>query len=153
MFKSHILNKHHVRRKNTVDKVVMGTVQTLKKQEKNTTRKYNNSKRHPMDVQIRFNNISGVVYNTSEENIAILYVHSDFVVVTALYSFLVYAIVNIYTNTSKHVIRTTILLQCTFILNNQRSLIRSYGIEFVDNRCLACLCVLVSVCLNFVEII
>ena len=64
-----------------------------------------------MDVQIRFNNISGVVYNTSEENIAILYVHSDFVVVTALESFLVYAIVNIYTNTSKHVIRTTILLQ------------------------------------------
>ena len=64
-----------------------------------------------MDVQIRFNNISGVVYNTSEENIAILYVHSDFVVVTALYSFLVYAIVNIYINTSKHVIRTTILLQ------------------------------------------
>ena len=84
LFESHILNKHHVRRKNTVDKVVMGTVQTLKKQEKNTTRKYNNSKRHPMDVQIRFNNISGVVYNRSEENIAILYVHSDFVVVTAL---------------------------------------------------------------------
>ena len=44
-------------------------------------------------------------------------------------------------------------MKCTFILNNQRSLIRSYGIEFVDNWCLACFCVLVSVCLNFVEII